>query len=293
MDAVCYNGDWSVVFSFDPNDELEGLLIFHIRKYKGFTWILMPVHTAYGGIYINYPFNMKSHSRISFENKVIPKLMEQLPGHAFYYQQYSPDFKNWLPLKWLGYRQSTRYTYKINLDNDNDSLYASLKGNTRRNIKNSEKECTISSISFEDYWLHLESSYKERKKLNPFVRLVLEKLYSTLYPDGKCELLSISNTKSNQILGGIFLVKDHLRCYYLSGFYYPSGEPKHSFSALLWHAITHCRLNEFDFEGSIIPEIETFFRSFGGDLVPHYKIWKINNPVLRILFSIKKPSFLG
>ena len=28
----------------------------------------------------------------------------------------------------------------------------------------------------------------------------------------------------------------------------------------------------FDFEGSMIPEIEVFFRSFGGDLLPYFSI---------------------
>ncbi|MBT8230715.1 MAG: hypothetical protein KJO50_10675 [Bacteroidia bacterium] len=281
------------MFSFDANNELEGLLVYHIRKYRGFTWILMPVLTAYGGIYLNYPEDLKSHSRISYENRIIPKLVSQLPSHSFYYQQYSTDFKNWLPLKWLQYQQSTRYTYKISLDNNIDSLRSSLKGNTRRNISNAEKECTVSSISFEEYWFHLVNSYKERGKTNPFNQFALQNLYNSLTPLGKCDLLSISNTQTQEVLGGIFIVKDHLRCYYLSGFYYPKGEPKHSFSALLWHVIAQCKLKEFDFEGSMIPDIEKFFRSFGGELIPHYKIWKINSLILRLLFSIKKPSFLG
>ena len=47
-------------------------------------------------------------------------------------------------------------------------------------------------------------------------------------------------------------------------------------SALLWEAILYSK-NElkaqvFDFEGSMIPSIERYFRKFGGELTPYYTL---------------------
>jgi hypothetical protein len=38
----------------------------------------------------------------------------------------------------------------------------------------------------------------------------------------------------------------------------------------------------FDFEGSMVPSIETFFRGFGGTIVPFYQIRKW--PLLNLTF---------
>jgi len=46
----------------------------------------------------------------------------------------------------------------------------------------------------------------------------------------------------------------------------------------MWEAIKFTKnnlsLNEFDFEGSMVPQIEQFFRKFGGHLIPCYTtVW--------------------
>jgi len=128
----------------------------------------MPILTAYGGIFLNYPEGSKAHSKISFDNKVIPALISQLPKVDFYYQQYHSSFNNWLPLYWSGYKQSTRYTYQIDLTQDKTEIWDAFKGNVRTNIRKAEKITTIEEIEFDKYWEHLEKSNRIRNKKNPF-----------------------------------------------------------------------------------------------------------------------------
>ena len=44
----------------------------------------------------------------------------------------------------------------------------------------------------------------------------------------------------------------------------------------MWEAIKFTKeelgLNQFDFEGSMVPPIELFFRKFGGKLTPYYTV---------------------
>jgi hypothetical protein len=50
----------------------------------------------------------------------------------------------------------------------------------------------------------------------------------------------------------------------------------------MWKSILHARqlgLRTFDFEGSMIPEVERYFREFGGKLIPYYEISKAKFPV--------------
>ena len=52
----------------------------------------------------------------------------------------------------------------------------------------------------------------------------------------------------------------------------------------MWKAIKFSKeelgLAEFDFEGSMVPQIEQFFRKFGGILTPYYSVvWEKPFPI--------------
>ncbi|NNE27690.1 MAG: GNAT family N-acetyltransferase [Saprospiraceae bacterium] len=292
MDAVCIKGSWDLVMCKDGNGKLEGALVFHIRKYRGFTLLLMPPLTSYSGIYYNYPQNLKRHSKTSFEIRVANNLLEQLPKHDLIYLQLHPSITNGLPFYWKNFHQSTRYTYKIDTSQETDILWENLKGNVRTNIRNSEEACIIESSNLEAFWRHCVAAYAARNRVVPFNRQVLENLSTAFKASDNLEIKLVKSSSDDKVLGGAITVSDQNTRYYLAGFYYPNTSPKYAFSYLLWHIIKNNPQKSFDMEGSIIPEIEHFFRSFGGDLTPHFKVWKVNNILLRWLFKLKTPSFL-
>jgi hypothetical protein len=45
----------------------------------------------------------------------------------------------------------------------------------------------------------------------------------------------------------------------------------------------------FDFEGSMLPEVEKYFRDFGGVLTPYYTINKANR-IIEIILKFIKPN---
>ena len=45
---------------------------------------------------------------------------------------------------------------------------------------------------------------------------------------------------------------------------------------------------QFDFEGSMVPSIENFFRSFGGKRVPYILIRNSNNKYLKLIDFIRR-----
>jgi len=291
MDAVCVNGDWDVAVAKDVDGNVEGVLIYHIRKYKGFTLILMPPLTFYNGIYFNYRKNIKPHSKIAFEIKITEKLFSLLPKHDLYYQQYSTKFDNWLPQYWAGYQQSTRYTYTLRASDNKEELWNNLKGNVRRNIKKAEAVCEIINSDFETFWSELENSYINRS--NPFQKHLILRLYNNLSTVESCQLNLVRHHKTNKVLAGSFIAYDNNVSYYVCGFFNPKGKEIGALSYLLWHKITTTKTKQFDFEGSMIQEIEYFFRAFGGKLTPHYRIWKINSKILKLIFKLKKLPFLN
>jgi len=289
MDAVCIKGGWDVCIARDESGRPEGVLVYHYRSILGQRFILMPPMCFYNGIFILPKENMGAAQKISFENKTSVKLISSLPSCAFYYQQYHPDFNNWSSLYWEGFKQSTRYSYRLNANQSQEELWAKLKPNLKRNINKAEKTCYINSTDFDVFWNALSLSYKSRK--NPFDKELLKSICSSL--QGACQLFLCYDKESDKVLAGSIIVHDKSTSYYLCGFYNPEGKESGGLSYLLWQNILHNSKATFDFEGSMIKEIEYFFRSFGADWTPHSRIWKINSFLLSGLIRWKFKNILN
>ena len=85
----------------------------------------------------------------------------------------------------------------------------------------------------------------------------------------------------------LFTVFDSKTAYYLAGGGDPDLRDSGAMTLLLWDSIQHASgfAEVFDFEGSMIPEIERFFRGFGGDLISCMKVSKSPwTPYTRTLF---------
>jgi hypothetical protein len=78
-----------------------------------------------------------------------------------------------------------------------------------------------------------------------------------------------------QPVAASFCVHDREAAYYLLGGY-DQRNPHASAGALcVWQAIMRAKeigLRTFDFEGSMIPSVEKYFRGFGGTLMPYFTL---------------------
>ena len=293
MDAVCIKGGWDVIIERDEAERLTGILVYHHRKYYGFDLILMPPMTAYNGIYVLPLDGLSKYSFASHQNKVTEALISRLPKHSLYYQQYHPSFKNWLPLYWKGYKETTRYTYTIDSREGKEVLKKGLRDNLRRSIKNSEKACTIVEIDIDTFLNEAEQSFAKRNKPMPINKAVLRKLCETFCETGQIKIRACKHADTGNYLSGAVIAMDKNTTYYLSSFFHPEAKPSGTMSHVIWDSIFSSEGRLFDFEGSIIKEVEFYFRSFGGELTPHYRIFSVPNPLLRVGLSLFKPNFFA
>ena len=293
MDAVCVKGSWDVVSAYDDESNLQGVLLFHIRKYRGFKFILMPICTFYNGIYFNHAHITSSHDRIKFEHAVSEKLIAALPKHDLYFQQFSPRYNDWLPYYWKGYKQSTRYTYIVDRTIGESGMWSLLKKNVQRNIRRSEKTTVIEDVTFEEFWESMNHSFSSRSdKSVPYNKAVLGRLVKTAQEKGFGEMKVCRSKETNEVLCGTFVTYDKSYTYYVCSFYNSNVKNRGASCYLLWYHLLNAPTPFFDFEGSILKEVEYFNRNFGGTLTPHYKIWKVHNPLLRFILKFKKAPFL-
>nr|WP_243426332.1 GNAT family N-acetyltransferase [Caldicoprobacter guelmensis] len=95
-------------------------------------------------------------------------------------------------------------------------------------------------------------------------------------------------------IASAFCVYDRTTAYYLLGGY--DHEFKHHGAGALavWEAIKCSKelgLKYFDFEGSMIPQIERYFRGFGGELTAYFRINRAWLPLEVILKCYRRELF--
>lgn len=90
------------------------------------------------------------------------------------------------------------------------------------------------------------------------------------------------------IIGGVFIVWDSKRAYYLLGGYDHQNSHHGATALAMWRAIQYTsnelELSEFDFKGSMIKSVKKFFRQFGGELTPCYRVTKYSGLVKLFYF---------
>jgi lipid II:glycine glycyltransferase (peptidoglycan interpeptide bridge formation enzyme) len=97
--------------------------------------------------------------------------------------------------------------------------------------------------------------------------------------------------KAGVVQAILWHVWDNNRAYYLVGSKNPEIKDNRAVTALIWHAIKESnRLGKasFDFEGSMDPGVEHFFRNFGGERTLYMMLRK-NTSLLWKLKELVRP----
>lgn len=173
------------------------------------------------------------------------------------------------PIIWAGFSTGIKYTYRKSLIAVHDEGYTSeLRAHIRKAL--SEAIVLNASASRDE----LLSVLVETADAQGF-RAPADALSLLLdgCRQGWCHLETVHADK--RLAGFAFTVYDGNEAYYLLGALSRSNKKRGAQPVLLDRSMAAMRdLGKpvYDFEGSMIPGVERFFRSFGGDLVPYYAI---------------------
>jgi len=293
MDAVCIKGDWDVILDKNKAGKLLGVLVYHHRRVYGFNMIINPLMTAYNGIHLLYPDNLSNYEKGQFTYKHTQTLIDRLPKYSLYYQQYHTDYQNWLGLHWNGYKQTGKYTYIIDSSIGKEKLWSQLKRVVQKDITKAEEICDIIEIDMNTFLSEAKQAFADQNREQPANEEALMRLYSKLHDKGSLRIIAAQHKETGENLSAQIIVHDKNTSYALACYTRREKEMRTTLSLLLWHVISSNDRRYFDFDGSIIQGVERYMRSFGGELIPHHKIYKVTNPILRLGLHVFKPQFFG
>ena len=188
----------------------------------------------------------------------------------------SSDIIDTLPFYWNKYKVNVYYTFKILLkDNDESSILKNMSVKTRNLIKKAKKDGITADESTDVNILKKLVNKTFSRQNKKFPRKFMEKVLKE-FPPGRNSFLFIS-WKGKYPIAAVYCVYDRKVAYNLMTGYDHERSHSGAQSLAIYKAILKAQslgLEIFDFEGSMVQNIEKFFRGFGGALVPYYRVSK-------------------
>jgi hypothetical protein len=290
LDTVSTEG-WSLVLTYNKNKEIEAALVFAIRQKWGITTLSEPLLSPFCGVWFRQTVFKKQHEAITYRKQQLEQLIPQLPSAHRYSFRLNTALTDWQPFYWAGWQQETRYTYRLAIE-DLAKVAADFNDNTKRNIQKSVKHFTIQSSDDFDTFLKINDLTYQRQNIKQPIplkiwrdveRILVEKNQRRIFFAKNTDLSS--GTHEGGIEAAIYVVFDDKTAYYLAGGATEEGRSKGALFGLMNHVLQEAAARGctiFDFEGSMLRGVEPFFRGFGGELTPYFRVFKFSNRFLAL-----------
>lgn len=265
LDTVCE--DWDVAIARN-GDHISGVWPYSIERKIGVTIYRTPVLTPYLGPYIFYPADLKKTKRDNFEHETVNALLEQMQAAQVMAIALSPGHKQAGLYKSKGFSINTRQTFLMPLQEDEPAIFSRLHEDYRRNIRKAEAELEIATdaAALPQLWEYQKATLDRKDVGVHFSPAKLQALFDACKANLRCYLWVAR--KDGVIQAILWHVWDNERAYYLAGAKNPNAKDNRAMTALIWKAISESKKmgkQYFDFEGSMDPGVEKFFRNFGGE----------------------------
>ncbi len=196
------------------------------------------------------------------------------------------------PFIWRKFKVTPGYTYVLDLSRSIEDIHNRLSVETRHHIKKGAKDGLVVK-QVDDFGivrsLVLKTFLRQGKKAHEYYlgRILFEFA-------NRDNSFAFAVFRDDKPIAASFCTHDsHTAFLLLSGY---DHENKHHGAGpmAVSEAISCAResgLKYFDFEGSMIPQIEKYFRGFGGKLRPYYRINKAKLPLEILLKFFKRELF--
>ena len=288
LDAVCGENNWNVVL-MEKGGSVVGALPYYINKKVWFNRIQMPLLTQTMGPYIIYPVNQKYYKHLSWEKEIYSDLITQLPKYDFFQQSFSPQITNWLPFYWLGFKQTTRYTYRIKGITE-EQLENEYETDIRRRKKKAVNlGITVDELySVDDFFFLNKKTFNRKNMQIPYSKDIVKRIYDTCIMHSAVKMFA-ARLSDGTIIAASFLVYDDNTVYYLMGGVDPVTKDMGGMDMVLHRSILFALQSGkvFDFEGSMVESIEKYFRSFGAIQIPYFQVYRCDSWLYKCMKNIK------
>lgn len=288
LDAVCGPEGWDVGIVFDQDGQPIGALPYGKLGWNGLPVVKMPPFTPYLSIWLRDMGSEKQVGQYHWEHKILNELIAQLPRKWVFDQQYAPAFSNGLVFSGKGWRIHTRYTYILDTKLPPDLMWRDMESATRNLIRKAKGIVRISSegTPAELYEL-IRISYARKGEKPPFSLEELSRMDDCLRQRNLRTIFK-ANDEHGNLHAACLVVWDQNSAHGLLNGAHPDFRQSGAVYRLFWTILKESarRGLPFDFEGSMLPQIERVFRSFGARRVPYLRVVRYQNRFFEALAAL-------
>ena len=275
LDCVCGKSGWDALITIDDVD-IEAAIPYYVPC-KGI--ICMPPYSQTMGIWFNQAFEDKCYSRDLFRKQIIcGDFIACLPAHSYFLQNFHYSFTDWLPFYWLGFRQTTHYTYVLPDIGNPDELWKGLSENIRQSIHKAKTiyQLTVRRNVPADIFLTLNAGVYQEKGTKHHQPAVLKKLIDLSRSRVQGDIWGVYDAE-NRLIAGAFVVWQENCAYLIAGGNDPESGKLGGPTLAIWTAINDLSkpARSFDFNGSMTFGVELLFRAFGAIQKPYFVIERV------------------
>lgn len=273
----------------NKNEEIIGCFIYYRFSKFGFRCIISPPFTPDISLfYINPSESVVGKN--SFHKDLLNVLADYFDGLKVSYLHINlPDhIVDTQPFIWKKYLSRNRYSYLIDLSVTKDNLWDTLSSEKRKSLNKAVKdELSIKETTDPELIFSLVSQSLERNELHSNRQIIRNIIFSFAGTD---KAIAFAAHHNGQALGVAFCLVSQNKALYLFGGFDAGNKHHGAGVSCMWNCILRSKehgLAYFDFEGSMRPAIERYFREFGGKLTPYFNVEKVR-PAMKILLALKQ-----
>lgn len=265
-----------VLLILDEDKKLFGALQVSSIRLKGVKTLAQPYLHPHCGLF-TLPISGAAHAVNSRKKKLMRAVAAYFSSRKerILSIPFAPEWVDVQPLVWAGFSANVKYTYQLSLQSD-ANIQSLFSTDVRSEVKKAISlgaELTTQATHEEVLLCLATNAAKQGFK---FQEHAVRKLLIA-QEAGFGKLFVVRH--ENNIAAVALTLADKQTMYYIMGAAQRDSAVRGALSYALTGAIEYAQknaLNTFDFEGSMIPGVEHFFRGFGGDLKPFYHLTKAN-----------------
>ena len=292
MDEVCEGKEWDVALAYD-GDRLLAAMPYLIRHRFGMRYVLQPRLTQFSGPYYCIPPDMSNARRADFEHRAADLLIDHFQNLRldWFCQRFAPSVTDWLPFYWRGYRQTTRYTYRIDDICDPQRVFDNFDRSKerQRRIRRISDKYTTDNIDTETFIKFHAEYWQSRGEKDIVPASLMRNVINTANERGQGLTLGLRD-EDGRLKAAWFAVFDDRCAYALLSAKAPDMQSADISALLVWRLIETLsgRTAAFDFEGSMEKSLEYFYRSFGARQLPLLEVSRTRNPLFNLLLMLHR-----
>ncbi|MDB4609496.1 methicillin resistance protein [Verrucomicrobia bacterium] len=289
IDSLVDSKDWNISLVENDNEIVATLPYVYQKKY-GKIFLSQPLLTQSLGPWLrSYPG--KSSSQISRQTALMKQLIHNLPRYDSFNQNFHYSLTNWLPFYWLGFKQTTKYTYVINNVKNLEDVWSNFTSSYRNKIRKAQKVLVVdNSFGIEDFYPLYKMTF-QRQNLDAPLNYNKIKAHDEGVKKNNKRKIFVAKDNLNNLHSALYLTWDENSSYVHLVGENPKFRKSGAGILLIWEALIYTcnelRINRLDFEGSMLENVEKVRRDCGAKQIPYFFVTKTNSVALQLYNCIK------